>query len=247
MTNALRQSGSAFFIILIAIAMFGALSYALMRDSRTNSGQLTDQQARLAAQEIISYGDAIATAVQKLKLRGCSNEQISFDGHNGTSKLKDGTPYVYTHGSTPADGSCAVFNPNGGAVNPSLLSTGYADPNLVLTNIMHPQSFYVSAMRVMGIGSDDAGTAGSDLVLRVGRLQKNVCLRLNDLLGITNPAGLVPEDVSYCNNAPFTGTYQACAQAMSNTAPEIAGKTAFCSNSGSDEISRIYFKVLIAR
>ena len=54
MNHPSRQSGSAFFLILFAIAAFGALSYIVFKDSRGSEGALGSEKAKLAAEEIIN-------------------------------------------------------------------------------------------------------------------------------------------------------------------------------------------------
>ncbi|MEM6781224.1 MAG: hypothetical protein AAF569_05125, partial [Pseudomonadota bacterium] len=71
------ENGSAIFYILIAIVLLAALTYSFTQSTRTSGDNLTDQQASLIASEIIEYGNTITNAVQKLKLRGCADDEIS--------------------------------------------------------------------------------------------------------------------------------------------------------------------------
>ena len=95
------ERGNALLYILIAVALIAALSYVVSRGQRGNTSTLTDQQARLAAQEIIDYGNDLANAVQKLRLRGCTDTQVSFENNIVTE---------YTNPNAPADKSCHVFD-----------------------------------------------------------------------------------------------------------------------------------------
>ena len=99
------EQGNVFFYILIAVALFAALSYAVSRNNTGSTDIFTDEQAKLAAQEIIEYGNTVANAVQKLRLRGCSDTEISFE-----NDIIDG----YENGTNT---SCQVFHVDGGDIN----------------------------------------------------------------------------------------------------------------------------------
>lgn len=238
-----NQSGSALVFILIGIALFAALSWAIMQSSRGSAGALTQEQARLAATEIIAYGDAIAQAVQTLRLRGCTQTEISFSNNGGMSKSGNGVAFNYTNVNEPSDGSCNVFHMNGGKVIPKILSSGYVDPSLVPGTWMHAQSFYVSASRVIGHGSDSATPEGTDLLLWIGRLKPEVCRAVNSILDIPSETFVADPFAG----PPFTGVYPAASEPLGNSFTAIQGKSAFCNMSSNDGINYNYHRVLIAR
>src|SRR5690606_26138536 len=93
--------------ILIAVALIAALSVLVSRGGQVNSGLITDQQAKIAAQEIIAYGNTVAGAVQKLRLRGVHETGISFEN--------DYTSANYTNGNCGND-SCKIFASGGNIV-----------------------------------------------------------------------------------------------------------------------------------
>lgn len=239
------QNGSAFFVILIAIAMFAMLSYAVYQGGRSSNASLTNEQVLLAAQEIIAYGDNIQKAVQTLRLRGCSDTQLNFT--NSMSKQKGGTLYNYINGSSPADGSCHVFDVRGGKVSANLLSTGYIDPALITDNSwMHPASFIITSTRMQGAGTNAAAASGTDIVLWLGRLKPEVCMKINDLLGITNPSGAPPIDTFDCDSNAFQGSYSGCSDPIGNIGA-LQNSRAYCSGYDSSGLMYNYFQVLVAR
>jgi len=101
------QKGSAFFYILIAIVLLAALTYSVSRSSRTNTSIISEQQAKVAAQNIIEQGQTVSNAVQKLNLRGFDETQISFEN------LID-TNYTLASCTTTI---CRVFDIAGGGLN----------------------------------------------------------------------------------------------------------------------------------
>ncbi len=239
------ESGSAFFIILVGIAMFASLSYIVFKGGNVSESTLTSDRAKIIAQEIISYGDAISKAVQRLRLQGCTENQISFDAHNGLSRQTGGTAYSYANAQAPTDGSCDVFSANGGKVIPSLISSGNIDPALVSSTWMHPQSFVIIPGSVTGVGTTDATASSTDLLLWVGRLQPQVCVEINKILGIDYDT--VPVD-SLCGSGVWDGTFPVCGDPIGNTATKLAGKTAFCSQDTAGDATQVHFRqVLLAR
>lgn len=240
------QSGNVLFYILLAVALLAALSMAMSRGNRTGIGMISDEQTKLAAQEIIDYGNTVAAAVQKLRMRGCRDIDINFSGNNGVSKSTNGTAWNYTNGNSPADGSCHVFHLNGGAITPKLISAGYIDPSLVAPTSLHSQSFFVNSNRVLGLGTE-SGSAGSELMFWIGRLDKTVCMKINDILGISNPNDNPPYDTASCLGTPFTGSYTTCANPMGDTVADLKGKTAFCNQAYNSPTDYIYYQVLIVR
>lgn len=239
-------SGSVFFLIFLAIGLFAAVSYAILQGGRVGSSSLTRDQARLAAQEIIAYGDAIANAVQTLRLRGCSDTQIDFSNHQGTSKYINGTLYTY-NASAPSDGSCDVFNMNGGKVIPKLLSSGYVNPALIPAGWHHPQSFLFVAGQVMGVGTNSPPSPASDLVMYLGWVNEDVCVEINKQLGIPYTTLPLTLDASQpCGNI-YNGTYTGCTNPIGDVATGLNGKTAFCNKLSAQSFGNSFIRVLIAR
>jgi hypothetical protein len=238
------QNGSIFFIILLAVAMFAMLTYAVSQGSRGSASALTREQAKTAAQEVISYGNAIQKAVAALRLRGCSDTQLDFT-NGGKSMRGNGGAYDYTNPNSPDDDSCDVFSMSGGKVTPQLLSSGYVDSGSVNPAFMDVRSFVVTATRMAELGQD-SGAGGTDLILWLGRLQPEVCMAVNDLLGVSNPSNAPPVDDFDCDSAIFQGAYTSCSNAVGDI-PELTGKSAYCSGYDDSGPMYNYFQVLVVR
>lgn len=57
------ERGNILFMILIAVALFAALSYAVTSSSRGGSKGIGEERARLLASRIVQYGTSIEQAV----------------------------------------------------------------------------------------------------------------------------------------------------------------------------------------
>lgn len=72
------QSGNVLFLILIAVALFAALSYAVTK-STSGGGNSDNENAKLLAAEVLNYYAAINSAVLRMTLRGIDPVDLCFD------------------------------------------------------------------------------------------------------------------------------------------------------------------------
>lgn len=102
-------SGGVLFLILIAVALFAALSYAVTSSTRSGGGDASKETIALSASQIVQYVTSIENAIMRIKIsNNCDDTQISFEN-----------PIVsgYTNSNAPADYRCHVFRPEGGNVS----------------------------------------------------------------------------------------------------------------------------------
>lgn len=98
-----KQSGNALFLILIAVALFAALSYAITSSSR-GSGGIEEEQETLDAAVVQQCAAMVEYGENKLKsLNGCSDSELNYE-------LPDGSN---ANGDAPPDGSCDLFKQKG--------------------------------------------------------------------------------------------------------------------------------------
>lgn len=237
-------NGNALFLILIAVALFAALSYAVTNSGRGGGG-IDREQAQIAAAEVVQYGQLFNTAVQRLKVsNGCRNEQISFEGSDVIIR-GDGSDYNVVNPNAPMDESCHIFSANGGSVPGQFLPENASLPfETVSPAWLHSRAILPTIQRVSGLGVE----GDSELILWMGRLEKDVCIEINNRLGIENPGGNPPpDDWSGADSAIFKGTYS-LSGIIGDEAAGLVGKTAFCAQSiAAGEAGYSYLNVLIAR
>jgi hypothetical protein len=102
-SNSGRQNGSALFLILIAVALFAALSYAMTQSSRSGGGSISREQTELKAARLMSYMGEIQAAVSRMVLSGVLPTALQFN-----TVLLNGVPCT--------SGASCVFAPDGGGV-----------------------------------------------------------------------------------------------------------------------------------
>lgn len=222
------QSGSTLFYVLIAVALFAALTYALSRS--TDSGKnLSAEKSRLLASEVIDTGNRYGEAVSRLRLKGIADTTVSFE---------HGTDYVNAACTTD---SCRVFAFAGAGLE-------WEDP---------PSG--VNAGQAWGFTGDLAigniGTSAADQMAILPGITRDMCHRINVLLGIeaesANPpvfamamtanqfAGTYNGTPVTINSAALLGEKSGCVNAMSVSGTAVTGSPMFQ--------TFVFYQVLIAR
>lgn len=197
-----QENGNVLFLILIAVALFAALSYAVTLSSRSGGSDASKEQASLYASQIVQSVLAVDSTITRLKISNdCSDEQINFENpiNNPYSFM------LYGNTNAPADKSCNVFAKEGGGLAPVQLPPDAFIP-CCLGNVTTDEYRYP---RFSGEGISVIGTTEPELEMVIGNLKKNVCLELNKKLGVDNPGGEPPPVSGTCYNGQthFTGVY----------------------------------------
>lgn len=103
------QKGNVLFLILIAVALFAALSYAVTSSSKGGGSGISKDKANISAAEIAQYGASLEQAITRMQVVGnCAENQISFE-----NPIESG----YVNPNAPADKRCHVFDPSGGGLS----------------------------------------------------------------------------------------------------------------------------------
>lgn len=167
---ALTQSGNVLFLILIAVALFAALSYAVTSSTRSGGGSTTKEQASLSRGEIENFFAAVDTSVTRLRLSsGFPAEQISL-AYN--KPLYNGT----THTNALANPrclstACQVFHPSGGGVAAKTFAT---------SAVKDPPGWNATwgapgALDLILVQWPDAGTSKNDVVMYINAVKPEIC------------------------------------------------------------------------
>jgi len=173
-----RERGNVLFLILIAVALFAALGFAVSNILRSgNPTTIAGEQARVYASEILDYGRNMRQAVQNIRIsNGCRDTDISFE-----NPIEGG----YVNGTNT---ECQVFHPDGGGMSWVSPANGINDgTEWVIT----------SSNIVNGVG-----TTLPDLAIILINVNSNICTQINETSGIS----ALGSDPGIAFTA-FTGTY----------------------------------------
>lgn len=153
-----NQSGNVLFLILIAVALFAALSYAVTQSSR-GGGNADNEISLINSATLIQYAGQIEQSIQRLRLiNGCSEADITFhDSRWGHAH--------YQH--TPASSDeCNVFHTDGGGVT---FPTDVSD---------------VAGLPWEFEGGNDLGDGVNRLMMLLPGISLGMCNTINDQLGL---------------------------------------------------------------
>lgn len=207
-------------MIFIAVALFAALAYAFMRSSQTSTSMITNEQAKSHAIKLVGYGNDLRTAVTRLKLKGCSDNQINFA--NPVLKWSNGTlinPSSSGAGfnpNAPADGRCNVFGSAGG-LSPIMMPE--ITDGINQNNAIAGTPFFVLT-QVQGVG-----TSAPELALWLQGIPPQICHEISKLVGTGD---LAPVD-SNNNWAMYYGDYSLTDYSVyGEESALLVGKQNFC-------------------
>lgn len=232
------ESGNVFWYIMVAIVLFAALSYAVSQSSRGSISAMTQEQARLAATEILDYASTLATATAQLRLRGYKDTALSYE-----NSLTAG----YDNASCPEDG-CRIFLPEGGGViyrppAPEWLDSSHS------AQAGYGTWVFSGDTEVERIGTDGGAAANKELIAFLPYVKKALCLEINNKTGVTNPSDNPPAEADQIASyvSLFTGTY-GVGESLTLADPNKA-KTAGCFEGGGSPAAGSYhfYQVLVAR
>lgn len=162
-----------------------------MRGSQSGQGNLTQNQARLAAQEILAYAQSIEQAINKLRQRGCSESELDIQ-NNIWLRVNGTPPYTPTDNSgARPDGTCALFLPTGANLKAMTIPLKYTDTKgqTIPATSFAPGSYIVVVLDIPWL---TGGTSKADLSLHAIFLTDQICIEMNKLLGVSNNGSTPP-------------------------------------------------------
>lgn len=194
-----RENGNVVFIILIAIALFAALVFAVTQSNK-GGGTINKEQTVLNAAKAIQYSNTIRQAILRLKLtNSCTDDQYNFASSEwpAAGTLAQNGIYKYAGNVNPwapVDKRCNIFDKEGGDVAFQAPTPGANDG----THWAISGSNFVE-----GHGTDGYVVGASDLVAILPFVTLDVCKEINRNLhgNTTIPAGILMDITN------FTGTY----------------------------------------
>ncbi len=187
------QRGNVLFLILIAVALFAALSFAISSSLRSGDTNASVEQRSAAAAQILQYVTGLRSAVQRLVLNGCAENQLSFEPppFSGSG--------AYFNPNSPTNFSCHVFHNNGGGQSAwTYLSRVQGQ------GVYGPYSnpIYNATWGISRIGNNRG-----DLTMILGITDGNLCREINQRIGVNNPGGQPPHRNGDHIHAEFNGTF----------------------------------------
>ena len=163
------QKGNVLFLILVAVVLFAALSYAVTSASRSGGGGADKETAKLKAAQLVQMTTMMKVAADRMIISGRRDP--------ASIQLND-----FIDIAVPCtSGQNCLFAPEGGNVGIPFFPQELASAPLS-TNYYNPGS---------GIAVHGAGTSATDALITLEPLTELSCLDLNENLGI---GSIIPEE-----------------------------------------------------
>ncbi len=165
----MSEKGNVLFLILIAVALFAALSYAVTQSTRSGGGDASKETNLVNAAGITQYPASVKTAITRMVLSNATDpDSLLFNPPSTFSAFT--TTYPATNG---------VFHPTGGGAT-------YADaPASVMQSNGAGTWHFNGENQVTNIGTSGAlSTSNADVIAFLSGVKKAVCDSIHTKLGI---------------------------------------------------------------
>lgn len=223
-----NQRGNVLFIILIAVALFAALSYAVTQSTRGGNEGITEQEsAKTAAADIMNFVTLVEQEVmRKMVMDGVQwiqldffnlNTNLSSGGTIGPDKPPNASNCAWT--TRP----CGIFFERGGQVASRTFYQYSEMERFVTSGHPVPGEFTVYFQAVENVGTDLP-----ELAMYIIDLKKPICDEINRSRGLpladTQPAVLLTQSGErlHWNSAP------PYSDRLPGTATAYIGQSTFC-------------------
>lgn len=193
-----RARGNILFLILLAVVLFAALAYAVTSSMRGGGKDVTDEQAKLQAAQLLQHISMLENHITRMLMFGVRKEQLDFYAPGVTSTAN-------TANTNCAGNACRVFATNGGELNWSAIDGRLKDPNWAgfsnQVSYVNSSGGITPFINIMGF--KHVGTDAPELILYAGYLNRKVCEELNIQLGVMQKGEAIPMNTHGILNAAY--------------------------------------------
>lgn len=217
----MKQRGNILFLILLAVVLFAALSYAVTSSMRGGGKDAGSENVKLTVSQIINQTTLIRAMVNRLILiNGCTANDIHFYA-NGI--------HSYWVGPVGKE-KCGVFRSTGGGVSFASVPSEAIDQSTTINNgsslseLTSRDYFFPS-----GVILQNVGTSSPEMIMVVPAVNREICIEFNQAVGVVNPSDNPPVISGLIQGVQHTGNIDGVVstiyQAVSTNSPE-----SFCAN-----------------
>ncbi|MBI1300866.1 MAG: hypothetical protein GC137_04315 [Alphaproteobacteria bacterium] len=169
-----REDGNVLFLILIAVALFAALSYAVTSSTRTGGGDASSETNLINSAQITQYPAAVSTAIVRMIISGTSISEMRFNSPSEFSDLDSN--------------GIGVFHPQGGAAN------FISSPASVMNDNALGEWVFNAELEVPDIGV--AGAGGNEVIAFLEGIKESICSKINEEYGLGSSIPVLSADLS---------------------------------------------------
>lgn len=174
-----RESGNVLFLILIAVALFAALSYAVTQTSRSGGDDANEETNLISSAQLTQYPASVRTSIIRM---------IISDGV-ATDELEFNAPADFAN-CTNSGANC-VFHPAGGGATyvpaPAEVVTGTTAQPWIFNG---ENEIYL--IGTSGTANDTFTSSEADIIAFLPNVRTAICQKINEELGVN--AGAIPAE-----------------------------------------------------
>lgn len=234
-----KERGSIFFYILIGVALFAALSYAVSQSVRLSSdvrGSAIGDSEKTTATiiDIQQFLEAVTLKVYEItNINGVSEGLIDF--RNDIYKRADDSVNADNTNSNCLESKCRVFLPYADNGLTPIVFQSASDTTVENTATL-PKNGH---SRISVISLEGVGSPAPDLVYIIHGVKPQICNLYNQRQGITTTYDLNTSLTSIGEGSPssvpdiFTGSFTT-SKTFGSGATQFSGKKTFCAPSYED-------------
>lgn len=217
-----HDRGNILFLILLAIILFAALTYAVSGSLRVKDDGMSKEAADSAAADIINWFAQVDTAIMRMRLvNDYKVEEIDF--YDPRNKNQDGSSISFNNEDYCTTPACQVFSPNGGNATSRFFEQYAVDVSTSPSSRMPGHHDY-QVVKVANLG-----TSLNDVVMRVDFIKLAVCKAVNRKLGLPE----CPNVNTTGGRVGYSGSASQIDNALAsgsnyNSGGDIAGQHTWC-------------------
>ena len=179
LNNKQDERGNVLFLILIAVALFAALSYAVTQSTRTGGGSGDNETALISSAQLTQYPASLRTAVVRMVIGGVDIQNLEFN-----------TPANFGTCGGAANELC-VFHPNGGGATYTQSPGDMMKDGSAGTWVFNAEN-EINLLGTSSGANNGTTTSTADLIAFLPNISLTLCSRINDELGL--PSTTIPTE-----------------------------------------------------
>lgn len=219
----IKEQGNVLWLILIGVALLSALTIVLSKSGSNVDQSGNVEQQRVKISQLLRSAKSIEAALQEMRLRGVSENDISFWNDSNNDGTEDNTDTYFNANCTIDD--CHVFNAGGGGLRWPEIPNGMSNAS----------DWIFNARNIVDRVGDNSR---ADLIMILPQIRSSTCTQINRMLNVTFAGTESGVDFD-----PFDGGYN-IAQTIDIANAQEAGCIEY--NTGTDTEPFFYY-VLVKR
>ncbi|MBN8552161.1 MAG: hypothetical protein J0L52_04625 [Caulobacterales bacterium] len=252
----LKERGNILFLILLAVVLFAALSYAVTQSLRGGGKDVSDEKAAaIAAQIINAIGLQEPELMRFMERQKLAIHQVDFIGPHGTASSSGNSPNCTTT-------ACDFWSQDGGKVTPPILPLAAYNPATVSAGCQAGSGYRPSTLNggvrpfMMVISASGIGTAASDFVFYYPCVHPQICAEINiqeglrgrnDAVIVGNSPGSTPADYNSLSSSSATALASTSADRTAGSESRLITRRVWCREAGYTAGGGELFAVIYAR